>query len=59
MGIMSRDTSDALYGFGGTALIALISFVVVYYTVKPKQLELCLKAGYEWVDGDCLRGDMK
>jgi hypothetical protein len=53
---VSSDSKDVLYFFGGVTFILILAFLVLHEIIKPKPLELCLKAGYEWVDGDCVRG---
>jgi hypothetical protein len=52
-----QDAKDVLFFFGGVVLVCTFAFVVVVWVAKPSPMQLCIKAGYEWIDGDCVKGD--
>ena len=55
--MIDQEAKDVLFFFGGFALICTIAFVVVSWATKPSPMQHCIKAGYEWIDGDCVKGD--
>jgi hypothetical protein len=57
--MMDQDAKDVLFFFGGIVLVCTFAFVVVFWVAKPSPMQLCIKAGYEWIDEDCVKGDGK
>ena len=55
--MIDQDAKDVLFFFGGFVLICTLPFVVVSWITKPSPMQHCIKAGYEWIDGDCVKGD--
>lgn len=49
---MSDDGKDVLGFIAGLALLIFGMTLLL----RPSQMEICLKAGYEWRGGDCVRG---
>jgi hypothetical protein len=37
-------------------LMVVVAFVVVSWAAKPSPMQHCIKAGYEWIDEDCVKG---
>lgn len=54
--MIDQDAKDVLFFFGGFVLVCTLAFVVVSSAVRPRPIELCIKAGYEWIDGNCVKG---
>jgi len=57
--MMDQEAKDVLFFFGGFALICTSALVIIFWAAKPSPMQLCIKAGYEWIDGDCVKGDGK
>jgi len=57
--MIDQEAKDVLFFFGGFTLICTIAFVVVSWATKPSPMQLCIKAGYEWIDGNCVKGGSK
>jgi hypothetical protein len=53
--MIDQDAKDVLFFFGGIVLVCTFAFVVVVWVTKPSPMQLCIKAGYEWIDGDCVK----
>jgi hypothetical protein len=57
--MIDQDAKDVLLFFGGMVLVCVLAFSVVSLTIKPSPMHLCIKAGYEWIDEDCVKGGSK
>jgi len=57
--MMDQEAKDVLFFIGGMILLCTFAFVVVSWATKLSPMQLCIKAGYEWIDGDCVRGGSK
>lgn len=57
--MMNQEVKDVLFFFGGFALICTGAFVIISWAAKPSPMQHCIRAGYEWIDGDCVKGDGK
>lgn len=57
--MIGKETKDFLALFGGVALIFVFMFSSMAWIAKPSPMQLCIKAGYEWIDEDCVEGDGK
>jgi len=57
--MIGKETKDFLALFGGVALIVVFMFSSMAWIAKPSPMQLCIKTGYEWIDGDCVKGDEK
>jgi hypothetical protein len=55
--MIGKETKDFLALFGGVALIVVLMFSSMAWIAKPSPMQLCIKAGYKWIDGDCVKGD--
>ena len=55
--MIDQETKDNLALFGGVALIVVFMFSSMAWVARPSPMQLCIKAGYEWIDGDCVKGD--
>jgi hypothetical protein len=54
-----QDLKNILFFIGGMALVCVFSFVVLVWATRPTPMQICIKAGYEWIDGDCVKGELK
>jgi hypothetical protein len=52
-----KETKDFLALFGGVALIVVFMFSSMAWIAKPSPMQLCIKAGYGWINEDCVKGD--
>jgi hypothetical protein len=57
--MIDQDAKDVLFFFGGMILVCTFAFVVVFWATRPSPMQHCIKAGYEWIDGDCVKGGPK
>jgi len=57
--MIDQDAKDVLFFFGGFVLVCMFAFVVISWATRPSPLQHCIKAGYEWIDGNCVKGDEK
>jgi hypothetical protein len=57
--MIDQDAKDVLFFFGGFVLLCTFAFVVISWATSPSPMQLCIKTGYEWIDGDCVKGDEK
>lgn len=55
--MIGKETKDFVALFGGVALIVVFMFSSMAWIAKPSPMQLCIKAGYEWIDEDCVKGD--
>ena len=53
--MMDQEAKDLLFFISGMVLICTFALVVVSWATKPSPMQLCIKAGYEWIDGDCVK----
>lgn len=47
---MSEEGKDVLGIMAGVALIICGMILLL----SPSPMQICIKAGYEWIDGDCV-----
>jgi len=57
--MIDQETKDNLALFGGVALIVVFMFSSMAWIAKPSTMQLCIKAGYEWIDEDCMKAGDK
>jgi hypothetical protein len=57
--MMNQEAKDVMFFFGGFALICTSALVIIFWAAKPSPMQHCIRAGYEWIDGDCVKGDGK
>jgi hypothetical protein len=57
--MIDQYAKDVLFFFGGMALVCVSAFVVLVWATRPTPMQICIKAGYEWIDGDCVKGGSK
>jgi len=50
-----QETKDFLALFGGITLIVVFMFSSIAWVARPSPMQLCIKADYEWIDGDCVK----
>jgi hypothetical protein len=55
--MIDQAAKDVLFFFGGFVLIIVFMFSSLAWIAKPSPMQLCIKAGYEWIDEDCVKGD--
>lgn len=55
--MMDQDMKDILFFISGLVLICTFALFVVSWATKPSPMQFCIKAGYEWIDGNCVKGD--
>ena len=53
--MIDQEAKDVLFFFGGFVLVCTFPFFVISWVTKPSPMQLCIKAGYEWIDGDCVK----
>jgi hypothetical protein len=54
--MVDQDAKDVLFFFGGMVLVCTVAFLVVSGATRPSPMQVCIKAGYEWIDFDCVKG---
>ena len=54
-----QDLKDILFFFGGLVLVCVFAFVILVWATRPTPIQICIKAGYEWIDEDCVKGGSK
>jgi hypothetical protein len=54
--MVDQDAKDVLFFFGGMVLICTVAFLVVSWVTRPSPMQICIKADYEWIDGNCVKG---
>lgn len=55
---MSEDGKDVLGFIAGLVLIIILLgavFAGIKWSVGPSPMQICIKAGYEWRGGDCVK----
>ena len=57
--MIDQETKNELFLYGGMSLIAVFIFASLSWITRPSPMWYCIKAGYEWIDGDCVKGDKK
>ena len=55
--MIDQDAKDDLFLYSGMALIAVFIFASLSWITRPSPMQICIKAGYEWIDEDCVKGD--
>lgn len=57
--MIDQNAKDVLFFFVGIVLVCTLAFLALVWVAKPSPMQLCIKAGYEWIDEDCVKGDGK
>ena len=54
--MVDQEAKNVVFLFGGIALIFTFTFLALVWGTRPSPMQICIKAGYEWIDGDCVKG---
>ena len=57
--MVDQDAKNVVFLVGGVALIFTAVFLALFWGARPSPMQVCIKAAYEWIDGDCVKGDAK
>jgi hypothetical protein len=53
--MIDQDVKNILFFVVGMALVCVFAFVVLVWATRPTPMQYCIKASYEWIDGDCVK----